>query len=831
LSHYHPLVVCVAAYDEATCFPELLACLQASSLWAKVPSRHIFVGLNGCTDNSVEVLEAHRNDQFSLTILESDKADKSTTLNELIAAAQSLSPYLVFFDAEVLPHPTALECLTDRLESDPDCDLAAAQPVASVARIRRPTWYQRCRVKYRNRPWVLQGSGETVLPRANLYAIRSGVACNLRYPEDTVICDDYFFTQTLRQRVQIEHSALVYFTPPAFADHIRQRIRHRRSLRQLKQRFEGPPPDRRNLTRIRFPRFLSPEEVLFFLLIQAEERWSRHRARVSPKVVWERISSSRPARESKERKQGLRQRLLQPVQALMVAATHHPVGHRLFSELYEWVTVLWAALTIRIPGVEACLISGSAVRGHDLFPGLSDIDTTTVLEDSDGRQERDTLLRFLRFYSPLRQVFPVLHEPVTFRKREMIAARLCGEPWLTIRVYRTYQGQSHRHWLGNNPKNRDAHLAIFVRRFLRFYTRQALARDRQGLERYVRLHPVGLTSMNRLLGWAQGSGSQECLGELDFTAEARNPASVQMKELFDCFHNLEENRFLNLDPTMGSTLASRAYIVLREIARAYGNRPGEKTFLDIEPIEEPACARYCRQLLNPLLQAIHDHRALRHFRPVLSSAGVHSWQYRLYLLSCEELDLGAIEEAYTALSDVWSRYRNEFPRENFGAFPNPCLLPREALSLLHLSYQGTFERAYLSAIRPDLGIRVAKQELDTTLFRDILERAYLVLRRLDLSTAPSRTVFRFLDTFCGLVPAICLWLEKGRLVLGASRAGQEYVNEFQDDYASFLARFELEQLWFSPAAPASKRIQEIQMEYYPVLRRRLDSIVERLTEH
>ncbi len=769
------LVVCILAQNEAESLPRLIGLLRSCSLWRQVRQRALWVALNGCTDQSRERLAAL--DCPELHLLELAEAGKNLAWN---AVRKACGARLIFFvDAEVAPAPDCLEHLWREMRQDPQLQMAAARPVASLEQAREADSYQRSRLRYAERPWLLRASGAG-LPRANCYAVRPPEGFQL--PPHPNLGDDLFLSLSLDWRVV--EQARVYVTPPDRRDHLNQRIRQRLGLRALKRDFPqltsalGRPSGR-------LPELASWGEVFFWLRILLVERQAARRARAldPDERYWPRIDSARPAGAASSSRPAhpasLRARLLGPLQLLVVRTAHWSV----WRAVYEGVARVARLALENLPGVEQLRLQGSLARSQPVA-GLSDIDADVILQDLSPPEEARAIGPILRRYAWLRWFFPILQEPTLLRRSECDYSRRVGEPWSRTSRYRGEASASE--------PNRQAYLGLFLRRYLRFYTRQALAGERRGVDRYIKLHSHELASVQAMLLHPQS----------DYLTVPSLDSGAQLGELYEHYRRLQQSGFLARDPQqLGPRLATLAFGLLRQLA---GPGPLER---GPERCPPPP---WLSDWLAPLLRAIRDDDRLGAFVPVLSSAAATNFHHRLYLLVPESVGLDWVEQAWQRLAQVWRRFEHEFPVAYFGAFPHPSLLPETALRLVSGNFLGGLEGHIL-------GRNGWRLERRLDLFpRDLAEVALPALRRWQ----GRRDRLRWLDCFGGLLPAALLWLEAGELHLEQAEAVRAYQSRFDDEYAALLNELP-EPLWFEGPHWRS----QLPRSGYVELRRQIDRLM------
>lgn len=768
------LVICIAARNEAESLPRLIGLLRSSTLWSQAGRRSIWVALNDCQDDSRQRLEALQCPE--LRILELAEPGKNAAWNALRQACAA--EWMFFVDAEVAPAPDCLERLWRELRRQPGLQLAAALPVASLDRVEHPDSYQCARVDYAQRFWLRQGSG-AALPRANCYALRPPQ--DFRLPEHPNLGDDLFLSLSLSWRVV--EQARVYVTPPGRADHLRQRIRQRLGLRALKRDFPELAAQL-GRQRGRLPRFQGLAEAFFWLRILAVEREAaRQAARRDADVgYWPRIHSARPAQSGTSAQPAapfsLRARLLGPVQRLVVRTQHW----RLWPKVYEAVAELARRVLEGVPGVERLRLQGSLARSRPVA-GLSDIDADVILRDLPAGAEADTVAAVLRRYNWLRWCFPILQEPTLLRRSECTYSQRVGEPWSRTSRYREEQSPLE--------PNRQAYLGLFLRRYLRFYTRQALAGPRRGVDRYIKLHEHELASVQALLLHPD---------EQRLTVEPLRH-DLELGELYHHYRSLQQSHWLAADPErLGPRLASLAFGLLRRLAG-----PGT---VERGP-QRRSLPSWLVDGLAPLRRALADDEVLGRFPQVLSAAGATNFQQRFYLLVPETVDLEMVARAWVRLRQIWREFESGFPKFYFGAFPHPSLLPEAALRLMGGNFLGGLEAQLLELD----GWRLSSQP---QFERDLAEVALPGLRRWH----SRRDRLRWLDCFAGLLPAALLWLERGQLHLDQAEASRAYRAAFDDDYAGLLDKLP-EPLWFEGPHWRS----DLPRRGYLVLRRQIDRLM------
>jgi hypothetical protein len=798
--------------------PGLLSLLVSCSAWHLAREKTVLVGLNGCTDDSLARLLEIGVGGASLEILELSQANKNATWNCLVQRAWQMAPYLVFLDADVRPHPQALERLLARLDGDPGVNMVCALPRPTTAFLSRPSWYQRARVLYADSPWVSYGSGEFRYPRGNLYAIRSAKAAEIRLPERELVGDDLFLGQLLGSTAVIETDSLVYFSPPGFSDHLRQRARQRRGLEGLKQRFPelrprpaGPPPSRR---------ISSPGELVYFAAVNVVERLARSRAR---DASWSQIRSARTF--SGPPVQGARYRLLLRLQAFMIRMGERPAMRRTMGWMYRMVARAVACILVCLPGVRAFRVSGS-LENRRMAPGLSDIDGEIILAELSPEQERRAVRRIVAVYGAFRYLLPILQEPFLQRASDDRCAQRCGEPWTVTASYRVLSGCDGRQ--GKIPQaTGEAFASLMLRRFLRFYTRQALAGAGRESHGYLRLHQRGLASTNALL--RAGSG-EAVVTPLEIEEEMARPASEGMRQIFAWYRELSRADFrvpTGSDPDrLGYRLASVGYLIVRDLAGALSCSVKAE---DLGPVVVSGAGpdgldSYLKHQLGPLIGSLEGSGLLGKLPCLLSRCGPQNWQHRLYLVLPPGVEQSVVEDCFCELQALWRRHRAEFPASYFGVFPNPGLLPHEALGILDLSYGAGWEKLSLGSRYPEqmslakVGFTRAQQMIR----RNLAEQAVPLMRRLDLATASARTRMRFLDVFFGLLPAAAVFRKTRVAALSLPVAVRDYQREFDDDYCEFLDSLPAESLWFEGPLLDPARLARIHQRWYPVLRQALD---------
>lgn len=769
------LVLCVPARDEAESLPYLLGLLRASTLWQRSHRRVVWIGLNGCTDDSAEQLAALAGPE--VRVLQLAEPGKNRTWNALMQACGA-PPVVFFVDAEVAPAPDCLERLWEAMGADPELQMASARPLACLDRLPDPDDYQRARVDFGERDWLRRGSGAQ-LPRANCYALRPPP--DFQLPEHPNLGDDLFLSLRLRWRVV--ETARVYFSPPSREDHVRQRIRQRLGIRALKRDFPelarelGGPPGR-------LPSVASLAELVFWLRLLAVEREARQRAvALDPdRPCWPRIHSARPPQAASSshpaRPSSLRARCLRPLQALVLRLADWP----LWTGVYAAVAGLARWALESLPGVQQLRIQGSLARSQ-LVPGLSDIDADVILEDLPAEVEARMVPDILQRYQRLRWFFPILQEPTLLRRSECDYCVRAGEPWsLTSR----YQN-------GVTPggRNRQAYLGLFLRRYLRFYTRQALAGLRHGADRYVKLHAHELASVQALLARPQAERLQ--VGSLQCGAE--------LGELYEHYCRLKAQRFLARDHQwLGPRLATLAFGLLRRLAGAGGVPRGPQR---AQP--EP----WMSDWLAPFSLALAEDEHLGGFAQVLSSAAGFCFQHRYYLVVPEHVGLPQVEIAWHRLGQIWRRYEHKFPSLYFGVFPHPSLLPEAALRLVHLNYAGSLEPYVLH--RDGWQLPLPHPNL---LQRDLAEGALPGLRRWQ----SRRDRVRWLDFYGAMLPAALLWLEQGELHW--AEPAQAYQARCDDEFAALLAQLPSPR-WFEGPHWDS----DLPQRSYAIVRRQLDRLM------
>ena len=775
-----PLHLCIPARNEADSLPRLLAALRASSLWARCPRRVVWVALNGCRDLSRQVLHDLPWQDAQLQLLDLPEAGKNRAWNRLMEALPPASAAF-FLDADVVPHPDSLEKLWQALQKEPELDWVAALPRPTLAWLEHPGAYQQARVDYSDRDWVRHGSGAH-FPRANCYLLRLPQA--LRLPEHPNLGDDLFLSLQLRGRVEAE--ALVYVTPPGWHDHLGQRVRQRLGVRVLKRDF----PHLRLGQSARHPRLRSPGEACFWLAVVILERRAAHLASRRPldDAYWPQVPASRPpapASSSQPARPGsLRTRLLTPVQQAVLALARFGPVRLALQKLYVAVAELTRWWLRRLPGVLEFRVQGSLARGQ-VEPGLSDIDGDIILQELDPDQEAQAVPKVLRSYKFLRGFFPILQEPTLLRGSECEWSVTWGEPWS---VTSRYRGQAP----APAVPNREAYLGLFLRRYLRFYTRQALAGRRSGADRYVKLHAQELASLNALLQFP--AEPELRVGPID--RELTCPAHPALAELYEHFTQLRRRGFLARDhERLGPRLAALAFALLRQLAPASGPTGA-------------APQGFLADWLAPMLHELKGHSIC------LSSAGAMNFQNRLYLVVTDPLSIDEVETSWRHLREIWRRWRPSFPRLYFGVFPEPCLLPAGALQLVEFNYAGSLEPFVLATqgwrSSPD------RNRLPRALRRDLAEGAMPSLRRWD----SPRDRLRWLDFFAGLLPAAFLWLERGQLCLTQAQAAQAYQRAYDDQYSQILGRLPADLPFSGPHWKS-----DLPREAYACLRGQMDRLM------
>lgn len=114
-----PASVCLPAYNEVRTIEATLT--ELSRLGPEVDE--ILVCLNGCTDGTESVVDAFREREPRLAVIQSDLG-KNHAWNALVTRARNSR--LVFTDADVRPTPGAISALLRALERSPRAAVAAA---------------------------------------------------------------------------------------------------------------------------------------------------------------------------------------------------------------------------------------------------------------------------------------------------------------------------------------------------------------------------------------------------------------------------------------------------------------------------------------------------------------------------------------------------------------------------------------------------------------------------------------------------------------------------------------------------------------------------------
>jgi hypothetical protein len=417
-------------------------------------------------------------------------------------------------------------------------------------------------------------------------------------------------------------------------------------------------------------------------------------------------------------------------------------------------------------------------------------------------------------------------------------AQGCGEPWTLTANYRVLAGHDGRE--GKTPRaTGEAFASLFLRRFLRFYTRQALSgagRESHGL---VRLHQRGLASVNAVLRQAAGSGDG-AVAPLPLEEEMALPASQGMEQIFAWDRELLQHEFRASawpDPDrLGVQLASVGCLIVRELAAALPRPappPTGEPIICSGVLSADGLVPYLEQQLGALRRSLESSPVLGELPCLLSRCGAQNWQHRLYLLLPQAAEQALIEACFSELQTLWRRHRADFPSSYFGTFPNPCLLPQEILSHLDLSYGAAWEKLWLAARYPELKplLQTSSGATKQMVYRNLAEQAVPLLRRLDLATASARTRLRFLDVFFGLLPAAAVFARTGKASLSVSAASQSYQREFDDPYCEFLGSLPAESLWFEGPLLEPGRLASLHGRWYPVLRWALDKHWQEVGAH
>jgi hypothetical protein len=811
------LVICIPAFNESACLPSLISLLAASSAWQLAQRRHVLVALNGCTDDSLARLGQISLKGAALEILELSQASKNAAWNALVDRARGLGPELVFVDADVRPHPQAIEQLLSRLDRDPGVDLVAALPRPTTAFLARPSWYQQARVRFADSSWVSRGSGERLYPRGNLYAIRSRRAAKIRLPVREPIGDDLFLGQLLGAKAIIETNSLVYFSPPSFSDHLRQRARQRRGLEALKRDFPELRP--RPQPPSGPPSLGSLAEFVYFLMVATVEWRAR---RMAPEARWRQIRSARAI--GGPRSEGFRFRLYRQIQTTMLWLGRFRVWRQLLGWMYQWVAWLTARVLVALPGVRAFRVSGS-LDNQRMTPGLSDIDGEIILAELPPEQEAQAVATVVRVYGRLRYLLPILQEPFMQRASDDRCAQRCAEPWTVTAHYRVLAGNDGRHGLTPGATG-EAFASLFLRRYLRFYTRQALSGAGRESLGFVRLHQRGLASANAVLRGAAGG----TLVPGTFEEEMAMPASAGMEQIFSWYRKLQNHGFQARawpDPDqLGAQLAAVGCLIATELALALPTAdPLSDQPIACEGAEFGGLDRYLDQQLEPLRRGLRSSPLLSGLPCLVSRCGPQNWQHRFYLLLPPGAKQSMVEDCFRELQSVWRGGGQEaFPASHFGTFPNPCLLPTEALAHLDLCYGAAWEKLLLKARYPERApcLPTSPARTRQMVLRNLAEQAVPLLRRLDLATASARTRLRFLDVFFGLLPAAAVFAKSGKASLSVAVACQNYQREFDDPYCEFLGCLPAASLWFEGPLLEPARLARLHRQWYPVLRTALD---------
>jgi len=227
MKQVQPCSVCIAAHNERATLPKLL-----SSLAQHPPELvdEILICLNGCTDDTPEIVAAHAERDPRIRSVESLKG-KPRAWNQLVAYARNET--LLFLDADVEIEAGALERLLRRFQPG----------VVIVAGLDRP----RTR-RFDPRSWLLAYLLRPRLDRylnGRLYAVRRGALLDrmerqtgTRLMAENLLHED-FWLQTLLSpdELVVAHDARVFYDPGSLADYPRIKARLRLGHHQIAEEY------------------------------------------------------------------------------------------------------------------------------------------------------------------------------------------------------------------------------------------------------------------------------------------------------------------------------------------------------------------------------------------------------------------------------------------------------------------------------------------------------------------------------------------------------------------------------------------------------------------
>ncbi len=299
------LCIGIPARNEEESIERAIRNVMASDVWkvASPKEREIIVCVNHSSDNTAQIVAALSRTHPEISLFEIYQQGKNRAINTIVSHSSPKADVIYFSDADVLVKRNTIGKSVAAVWADAKIDFAFPTVLSSanfVPRNKRgftaSLFAEALKIGAEHKLIRLNGTG---------FAVRKSFLKAHPLPEDPRISDDRFINIAHAGRIKVLYDAVVVFKQPTLADHYRQRTRHIRDARAIKEQFPQLVEESRvqarkiNPRRRGFFRKLSMRGKVGLVLNQLVEPVAQIAARRKVSEVWPKIKSTKMSRRTR----------------------------------------------------------------------------------------------------------------------------------------------------------------------------------------------------------------------------------------------------------------------------------------------------------------------------------------------------------------------------------------------------------------------------------------------------------------------------------------------------------------------------------------------------
>ena len=226
--------ICIPVYNEEESILNIASSVKNSILWKNTNKKELIFSLNGCTDNSEQIVRSIMKEDPFIKIIVTKSKSKHLALNNFLNQYNSKSRILFFIDADVTFEEDVLQKLYDCLNNNK----------VSIVGATLRYYPEKLNVWDFFKKRVMAGTHpKQTFIHGRCYAAKAKDMKEFRFPDSTSLYEDIYLTIKFKGKFKVIDNAIVFAKTPGFFDAVEQTIRDKIAYTDLREELYKTQPE------------------------------------------------------------------------------------------------------------------------------------------------------------------------------------------------------------------------------------------------------------------------------------------------------------------------------------------------------------------------------------------------------------------------------------------------------------------------------------------------------------------------------------------------------------------------------------------------------------